>query len=189
MPSHSSIRDYNLHVQDDEHILLVVRKHWLVLKLAMLPVVLVGFFGFVFIQALIGNASDALGAFINSLWLLGTWMLLFTIWTNYFLDTWVITDKRIIDIDQRTLFNRAVSTIRVERIQDARVEVNGFLPTLFGYGNLRIQTAGADDEFIFIDGIPEPERVKNVIMEYVDRSTDHLNKLEYSPDKNPATSC
>lgn len=182
------VRSYNIHIQDDETVLLVVRKHWLVLKLAMLPVVLIGFFGFVFIQIFLGAANDALATFVNALWLLAVWMLLFTIWTNYFLDAWIITDKRIVDIDQRHLFNRATSTTRIERIQDARVEVRGFLATLFGYGDLRIQTAGADAEFIFIEGVPQPERIKNTIMEYVDRTTEHKNKLEYSFTKDPTTS-
>ncbi len=185
---HHEVRAYNVHIQDDERILLVVRKHWLVLKLAMLPIVLLGFFGFVVIQAFSVIQNDALGTFVNALWLLGVWMLIFTVWTNYFLDAWIITDKRIIDIDQRYLFNRATSTTRIERIQDARVEVPGFLATMFGYGNLRIQTAGADAEFIFIEGVPNPERIKNTIMEYVDRATEHKTTLEYSFNKNPTTS-
>lgn len=181
------IRAYKIQLQDNEQVLLIVRKHWLVLILAMLPVVLMGFVGFVFIQSFISNISDGFSAFLNALWLLAMWMLLFTLWTNYFLDAWIVTDKRIVDIDQRHLFNRATSTTRIERIQDARVEVKGFLATLFGYGNLRIQTAGADAEFVFIEGVPQPERIKNTIMEYVDRVTEHTNKLEYSLNKNPST--
>ncbi len=74
----------------------------------------------------------------------------------------LITDKRLLDIDQINLFARDISEMRLENIQDMRVEVLGFLATTMDFGNIYIQTAGATDEFA-IKNIPHPNKIKDAI--------------------------
>lgn len=89
-------------------------------------------------------------------------------WVNYYLDLWIITNERIIAMEQRGLFNRSVSELRLNRIQDVSSEVKGFLPTLFKYGRIHIQTAAEQDMFEFKD-IPNPEIVARQILELHER--------------------
>ena len=43
------------------------------------------------------------------------------------------------------------------------MEVRGLIPTFLDYGNLEIQTAGAEAKFMF-EQIPHPNKVKDIIM-------------------------
>ncbi len=76
----------------------------------------------------------------------------------------VITNKHIVDVDQIGLFNRNISTLRLEEIQDVSSRVNGPLETMFQYGTLIIQTAGERENFVF-DFVPNPNELENYIIE------------------------
>lgn len=76
----------------------------------------------------------------------------------------VITNRHIVDVDQIGLFNRDVSTLRLEEIQDVSAKLNGVLQTTFKYGTLIIQTAGERENFVF-DYVPDPYGLENYIIE------------------------
>jgi membrane protein YdbS with pleckstrin-like domain len=76
----------------------------------------------------------------------------------------VITNKHVVDVDQIGLFNREVSTLRLEEIQDVSAKINGPLQTMLGYGTLIIQTAGERENFVF-DYVPDPYKLENYIIE------------------------
>lgn len=168
----------------DERILLVVRKHWFILLRETIVLVLL----FVIPTSIYFFAGDALSAllpiaqlphtgvmalFFISLWGLVIWMMLFLIWTDYYLDMWTLTDRRIITIDQRGLFRRAVASFRYERLQDINVEINGFIATFLDFGELHAQTAGHDTDFK-IAGIPHPREVKALILRSADNLPPHV---------------
>ena len=90
------------------------------------------------------------------------WIFLFINLTNYYLDVWYVTSKRLIDINQKTLFYRDEAVLRLENIQDVATASKGIIQTLLGFGNIRAQTAGERREFI-MRNIANPERVKEVI--------------------------
>lgn len=178
----------NIHLQPEEGILMVVRKHWFIHFVDSLSIVIVGVIPFVimaFAFSLV-PVHPALASLFISIWMLAIWMMLFTVWTNYYLDIWIVTDKRIINIDQIHLFKRDVSTLRIERVQDIKVETHGFFATMFTFGNLQVQTAGPEAGFYLIKGIPNPAYVRNAILERVDMATEHKNSFEYNKDQRPA---
>ena len=47
--------------------------------------------------------------------------------TDYYLDTWIVTTERIISIEQKGLFERTASELDLISVQDATAEVHGFL--------------------------------------------------------------
>ncbi len=110
----------------------------------------------------ITNKVFFLGLYFYLLWLTFIWILFFLAWTDHYLDVWIITDRRIIDIEQRGIFNREVSNLRLDRIQDITVSVKGFLPTLLSFGDLHVQTAGHKVEIIFRNAI-NPYHAKEII--------------------------
>ena len=85
----------------------------------------------------------------------------------YFLDRWTVTEKHIIDMEQKSLFSRSISKQEIDRIQDVTAEIKGFFPTLFNYGDVFIQSAGEQERFIF-SKVADPYRVVDVIMKMVD---------------------
>ena len=96
------------------------------------------------------------------------WNFAFMIITNYYLDCWVITDRRTIHTELRGFFSRFYSSVSHYKVQDVTVDVRGILPTIMKYGDLKIQTAGAFRKFVFRQ-IPEPYETKKVLLEQSDR--------------------
>jgi uncharacterized membrane protein YdbT with pleckstrin-like domain len=90
------------------------------------------------------------------------WVGFFVEWTNFMLDTWILTDERLIDVEQVSLFSRKVSTLSLDRVQDITITEAGFLETFFGIGVVLVQTAGEAQEFR-IYGIKDPSHVKDLI--------------------------
>lgn len=110
------------------------------------------------------NSSEynILFLFIENTFLLAIWIYCFLIWVDYYFDVWVITDERIINIEQRGLFLRRVSSAEYEKIQDVTVEVKGFLQTVINFGDVRIQTAGETENIVF-RRISNPYEIKNLV--------------------------
>ena len=99
---------------------------------------------------------------VYSLVLLIAWMMFFVIWTSYYLDVLIITDKRVIDIDQKGFFSREVATLSLDKIQDITITISGILATFMDFGTVKIQTAGESKEFTIRD-VPEPAKIKSTI--------------------------
>lgn len=95
-------------------------------------------------------------------WLLILWILLFIMWTNYYLDMLILTDKKVIRVEQNALFSREMSSFRLDRLQDITVEVNGIIATVLNFGTVYIETAGEKEEFV-MRGVGHPYEVKNKI--------------------------
>ena len=164
----------SLNLDSDEHVILEVRKHWIVFighAIALFISAFLPFFALVAIKIFLpismefeipGNSS-ALGLFLYTLWLLFLWVAFFVNWTKYYLDVWYVTEKRIIAIDQRHIFNRGVSNLRFDKIQDVTIEVRGFIPTLLKFGNVKVQTASEDNFDFYMTSVKHPEDVRRVI--------------------------
>jgi len=102
--------------------------------------------------------------FISSVWYLILWLAIFHSLAMYTLNTVIITNQRIIDNDQHGLFNRKVSELHNHRIQDVSVHTNGLIETFLTFGDVTVQTAASEKQFVF-HKVPEPERVKDMIMQ------------------------
>lgn len=87
----------------------------------------------------------------------------FTNFTNYYLDMLVLTNDRLIHIEQDGLFSRSISELDLYKIQDVTSTINGMFPSLLNYGEVLVQTAGAADKFV-IENVPNPEQLRHQIM-------------------------
>lgn len=138
-----------------------------VIFLFLLPFILLFIFKSAQVERALGGVhlptiSSKTILFLGALWLLVIWFRLFSIWTSYYLDKWVITNKRIVTIDQVSFFNRDVSNFRMDKIQDIETKVEGLLETFIDYGDITIQTAGDAGDFKMHD-VPAPAKLKEVI--------------------------
>jgi len=125
-----------------------------------LPVVL-----FMFAGPVIGGGDLALPVikYLFSVYVLVIFFTAFTRWIDYYLDIWIITDKRIVDIEQKGLFRREVSEFSLDRIQDVTSETPNFIATILKYGNIRVQTAGSRP--FTAQDIPDVTGIKDLILE------------------------
>ena len=101
--------------------------------------------------------------FFYCLLLTFAWIIGFSIVTDYILDIVRITDKRIIDVDQKGFFSRNIASIRLEDVQDVTIDTVGLIPTLLKFGTIKIQSSGAQNEFV-INGVRHPEKIKEIIL-------------------------
>lgn len=175
-----------LNLDPGETILLEVRRHWIVflsraiglLVGGFLPLMAGGFLLGMFPAEMAGFFASygSVVLFFYSLWLLLLWMLFFIQWTNYYLDVWYVTEKRIIDVDQKGLFHREVANLRFDKIQDITVEVRGVLQTFLNFGDLRVQTAAEDSTGFFMRNASSPEEVRRVIFSRHNREAEKLHQ-------------
>lgn len=161
-------------LEEGEQILYVARKHWFIfasetiflLVFALLPAALLFIPATLFDQALaaigIGEHHIPVITFFWSLWLMLLWVLFALFWTNYYLDVWILTNHRVLDIDQIGLFHRKISAIRYDHIQDATVHIPGLLATMLNFGTVEIRTA-SNETFKF-KGVAHPSFLKERIM-------------------------
>lgn len=99
----------------------------------------------------------------------------FTYFVNYYLDLLIITNDRLLHVEQEGLFARTISEVDLYKIQDITSTVNGFFPSMFNYGNLMIQTAGAVEKFIIIN-IPHPENLRQKILDLAEEDRKFHSK-------------
>ena len=156
-----------------EKVVLLLRRHpffilvrlFFFALLILLPIAVgISFLPFLYSHSIIGVFF-----FASSIWYLFIWSGIFYSLTMYTLDVWIITDRRIIDSTQHGFFSRTISELHLTRIQDISVQTRGVIQTFFKFGDLQVQTAGAEERFRFSQ-IPHPERVKDEIMKLVSAS-------------------
>ncbi len=166
-----------INFETGEQIIKVVRKHFLimtpitlaVIAAALAPALLSSFFMSDFLpldpdfKAAVGGVVDQWQIFAYSVWLLFLWVIFFVEWTDYYLDLWIITNKRIIDVEQKGFFHREVTSFDFTQIQDITVETRGFVETFLKFGTLHIQTAGHNREIIIRDA-HYPEDARSLIL-------------------------
>lgn len=76
----------------------------------------------------------------------------------------VVTTLRIIDVNQKSIFNRIISEVGYDMMQNVTYEVVGVLATILNYGNLIFETIGSDTAYVF-KRVKNPVRIQNVVIE------------------------
>ena len=154
-----------------EEIIMVVHRHWFNILEQMLLVFFMLFFMFsgaiylpILFTALQSSPLNYFFFFLENVFAMFIWIFFFLIWIDYYFDVWIITNLRIVNIEQKGLFNRSVSEMDFGRIQDVTAEVIGIIPTFFNYGDVFIQTAAETERFLFRQ-VPDPYHIKDVIMQ------------------------
>lgn len=155
---------------DDEVLLAFLRRHWFVMFLnivffvflMVLPVAIYSLIPAYFLGLMAGSAWEGVFVMFVGAYYMMMWLFFFASVVDYYLDVWIVTSERIIDIQQVSLFRHIVSEQRIIRVQDVTSSVQGIIPTFLNYGNVNIQTAGEVERFVF-EQVPNPERVKKII--------------------------
>jgi len=154
---------------------ILIKKIFLLALLVFLPLV---FFYIITVwtypEWLYGEVIYPLFLLLVSFYYLFVWVFFFFSFIDYYLDVWIITSERIIDIQQQGFFARTISEQRLYRVQDVTSEVHGFLPTILKYGNVYVQTAGHQQRFFFHE-VPNPDEIRDLIIKLVEKS-----KLKHS---------
>jgi uncharacterized membrane protein YdbT with pleckstrin-like domain len=150
-------------IDANEKILLTLRRHWIILIRDTAGTIIFGIAPFLMFPIILSAGPFSIPftlpthsvSFISSLWLLIVWLALSVQWTNYYLDLWIITDRRVLSLDQIGLFQRRVTVWNMEHIQEVTTIIENPLQAFLGYGTIEILTAGPKDDNA---RIPAPHR-------------------------------
>lgn len=162
-------------MRPEEKVVFFLRRHpiifvgetmYLVL-LAVLPVGGYFFMARLWPTLLQGPMSLPALILLASAYYLVIWLFFISSFVDYYLDAWVLTSERILNVEQKSLFSRTVSELDLARVQDVTSEITGILPTILGYGYVYVQTAGEQERFVF-EQVPRPHEVRKRVLELVE---------------------
>jgi hypothetical protein len=151
-------------LEEDEKILMLVRKHfitnlrWIILVVIMLFAPLItNLTPLTFLPARFITATGVL-------WYLLTLGIALNGFLSWFYNANVITDERVIDIDFLNLVYKNVSSAKIDNIEDVTVQMGGAIRNVLDFGTVLIQTAAEKTEFEF-DDAPHPQKVAKLLNE------------------------
>jgi len=150
-----------------EKIVLLLRRHpitnisWIVTTFVVVlsPPVIISFASLNFIPS-------GYRLIITLAWYLLTFAFALEKFLSWFFNVNIITDERIIDIDFPSILYKDISETKIDQIQDVSMKVGGFIRSLFNFGDVLIQTAGAVPEIHF-SAVPNPEQVSKILNELI----------------------
>jgi uncharacterized membrane protein YdbT with pleckstrin-like domain len=61
-------------------------------------------------------------------------------WIGWYYTVYIVTDRRIIEIKQRGIFDRKVEEWQLDAISNVNYHVDGLQAVLFGYGDITVRT-------------------------------------------------
>lgn len=171
------LKFYIPHREEGEELILLMRRHIFVIItkigfwsiVALMPPLL-----FIIVNDVLKSLFEnpfvgPISILFLSVYYLYVWLFAFSSFVDYYLDVWIVTNHRIINIEQQGLFARTVSEQRLEKIQDVTSEVKGLFQTMLDFGTVFIQTAGEEPRFIFKQ-IPDPYEVARKITKLSEQS-------------------
>lgn len=148
----------NYKLNDDEQLVAVIRRHLITLSLSMSKTIIS-----IAVIVLIYEklAEFDYGSKIAFIWIIAS--ILYGVYeiVVWYLDCYIITNERIIDIDQKSMFRRIVAEVDIGNIQEAVYEVSGPLETFFNYGTVKVKMASGG--MVGMEQIPNPVGVKDLI--------------------------
>jgi len=170
--------------EKEEKVFLLIRKHWfnyvpfvLIGLFMLIPVALAAYYLIFYGQSL-GLEVRLTIIMLVSAYLLTTLGLQLYGFVSYYLDVYIVTDRRIVDIEQAGFFHRQISELHLRQVQDVNAKINGIFPTLLHYGDVIIQTAGERENFQFFS-IPNPYLISKRIINL------HEHHLENGGEQTP----
>lgn len=162
----------------NEKILLLLRAHlitnisWILLAtlIFFIPFIVPAFTPFLgFNMALLPSTFVMILLIINYLFVL---IVVFEGFLNWYFNAILITDQKIVDIDFAYLLYKGVDLAPLSKIEEADSVTAGILGTIFNFGDVSVQTAGAKVA-IEMKNVPNPSTVADLILDLARRSHQH----------------
>lgn len=158
-----------------EHIVYQLRRHpitfvpqiFLFVLLSAIPVIIFIFLNNYFSDLFADPIYFPLLVLSGSVYLLSILLFFYTEFIIFYLDIWIVTNDRIIDIEQHGLFSRSISELDLFRIQDVTSDTHGVIATIFKYGSVTIKTASNNVHIVF-KNVKNPDKIREDLIKYSD---------------------
>jgi membrane protein YdbS with pleckstrin-like domain len=80
----------------------------------------------------------------------------------WLLNAYIVTDKRLINVAHKNLFNKKVVETPLERILNVSFQIKGFWQSLFSFGTVEVQAAGLSDP-LTLKNVSQPDKLKDFL--------------------------
>lgn len=159
--------------ENGEHVYFLLRRHpitnlgWLIVSvlMAIFPIIAVYFLDTTFptLERFVSMKSQTI---LIILWYTLTLFFTFESFLKWYFNVYILTDKRVIDVDFSGFWHKRISEASLDNVEDASYETNKFLHIVFDYGDIFMQTAAERREFEF-HAIPKPSIVHDKLTDLV----------------------
>jgi len=148
--------------ESDEQVLIVLRAHpitnlgWILMTVILILLPFLGLMSLFYRPAediQISLTTTSIAFLVWSLIILG---FAFQRYLHWYFNIYILTNKRVVDLDFFGLFHRQVSQAHLLNIQDITFSKAGILQNFLDFGDMNLQTAGTETNFEFRN-IPDPD--------------------------------
>lgn len=183
-------------LHDGEQKLCEIRKHpfgiiMLYLQVGIGVLAAFGLMYFLLPQFFGPDNRDQLNGILLAVTLIGgtiTLVILFLASIVYHQSYLIMTNKNVTQVLQQGLFKRQVSELSMANVEDVTAHQRGIFQTLFNFGEMVIETAGEQNNFVF-ENCPRPNYYGKVLLDarqrYVEadpvRASLQNNRLNLPP--------
>src|SRR3990167_1741466 len=143
---------------EDEEVLLVFRKHPIVMRKGLIISMMAILLGTV--PALIKPEMSYFFGGLAAGFLLAI-ILFFPSWISWYYSVFIVTSQRLIQITQKGLFNRSVVDLNLNQIQMVNYQIGGLQETLLGFGTIMMQTYVGD---LIIHNVHHPAKIQKKLL-------------------------
>lgn len=161
----------DIYLEPEEDIVLGVRQHWVVFRDPLLLMLFVPFLllsltfylDYFSIPNWIRNITGQGALYLIPVtFFVGLVLFIWRFWL-WRKTIYVLTNKRLILITQRSMFSHDDREVGLERVQDVQASVDGLQPALYGFGNVRVQVSSQDAQLV-LEKVTRPRDVQHEIM-------------------------
>lgn len=177
-----------IHLKPYEKIEYVLRRHPITfvpklfsfIILILIPII-VSIIGKSIIEAVSANPSAyATIIVLGVMYYLTIFLLFYSFYIDYYLDIWVVTNDRVLDMEQQGMFSRTITEFDLYQIQDITTDIKGVFATLFRYGNITITTSSSTTGIIFYQ-IPGPDAIRSHILTLAEQDRKYHEQKSEKP--------
>lgn len=162
-------------LKPEEEILAVIKRHWIVYVMIWV-FFLVGLIITIILFSVLNFTPISI--LINVVFWMFFSTFLYIEWLNHELDMYVVSNNRVIWINQISFLNRAVSECNLWQVQEVNSKTSWLFANIFNYWTLTIQTAW-NATTLTMDFAPDPMQTARKILNIVDDYRDkYINKSQ-----------
>lgn len=149
---------------------------------AVMLVVLAGIAFIVLPSVAGGNSTQAMsiGAVVFLIFVIFTLIFLTISHIVYWGNRWILTTDSLTQVTQRSLFDKRNSQLSLANLEDITAEQEGILAHMFGFGTLRVETAGERSKFVFTF-CPNPNYYAQQVLNAREQYEQGLRETERRP--------
>lgn len=150
---------FSVQIQPDERLVVIHRQtEWVLAKTVLFIFLAVYIPSFLVIK---NNLTQEFGK-VLIFWIVLVFLYGLNKYLLWLLNSYVITDKRLLIVDYKSLFKKTVSDCDLGRITNLRFSTTGIFSSLLNFGNLEVTLSGLSEPFV-LKNLRKPENLKTFL--------------------------